>query len=62
MLPGAPAALAALALPDGASGRCGCAPPACVVGLRTWPSARGVVCTSTARAGPARMVEGARGL
>jgi hypothetical protein len=62
MLPGAPAALSALALPDGPSGRCGCAPPACVLGLRTWPSARRVGCTATAREGPARMADSASGL
>ena len=59
MIPVAPGALVALAVPDGTSGRCGCAPLWCAdLGLAAWPSAACVLCSATGRAGWARMVEG----
>jgi hypothetical protein len=53
--PGAPAELAALVVPDGPNGTCGCWD----VGLEAWASARLVVGVTTARGGRAGMVEGA---
>jgi hypothetical protein len=58
VIPVAPGALAALAVPDGPSGGCGCALPSCELGPGTWPSAPRVLCGATARDGWARMVEG----
>ena len=58
MIPGAPAALAALAVPDGASGRCGCAPLCRDLGPGMCAAAPCVLCSATARGGPARMLEG----
>jgi hypothetical protein len=62
VIPGEPTVLAALAVPDGPSGTCGCAPASCVAGLGSGPSVAGVDCTASAREGCVRIVEGSSGL
>jgi hypothetical protein len=58
VIPVAPGALAALAVPDGTSGRCGCVLLCCDLGPAAWPSAPRALRSATGREGWARMVEG----